>query len=306
MYIKNLNNIPDGLQQCWMYEVSVNSAASAKKLIDLKQKLVISTLDVEILKLLSMFDVAPSEYIARSLGHEDTSVVEKRLQRLIDYHIINAFMLTDGAELKLKDDAILFYTLDVGALIILGHYTDIDVSNYRPENAIMTSTKANKRLMAMDFYFKLKEALGSRLSTFTIDPVLTCGKTKYIPKAYFTIATENGKKGYFLEVARTSEFYELDTVRLSGKLARCSSILNTNAWKKYFDGDTAPTLLIYADTDESLKLCVNIIEANDMTDRTRFCTATSLRKSLDNAFLKYQEGTVKAVKSKSFAKKQSK
>lgn len=306
MYVKNLKNVPDGLQQCWMYEVSVNPTASAKKLVDLKQKRVISALDIEILKLLSMFDAAPAEYISRGLGHENTAVVEDRLQRLVGYHILNAFMLTDGAETKLKDDALLFYTLDAGALIILDHYTDVDVLNYRPESVIMTSTKVNKRLMTMDFYYKLKETLGNRLMTFAIDPVLACGQTKYIPKAYFTIATENGKKGYFLDVARTSEFYELDTVRLSGKLARCSSILNTNAWKKYFDGETAPTLLIYADTDESLKLCANITEANDMTDQTRFCTTVSLQKSLDNAFLKYQEGTVKAVKSKSFAKAQTK
>lgn len=302
MYIKKNEKIVDGLNQCWMYELSINSTASAKKLVELKQRRVIGELDLKILSFLFKFDVASTEYVAKYLGYEDVTPIKQRLDKLSSLHVIDNFMLTDGAEVKIKPDAELFYTLDTGALILLQLYTDLETDNYRLEKLMMTSTKVQKRLSAIDFYLKLRETIGSRLISYEVDPMLTCGNTRYVPRAYFTMNTDKGKRGYFLEVIRFQDFYEVDSTRFAEKLARFDAIVGTNAWKKYFDGETAPTLLILTEDNETALRCADLTETSGLSKDCRFCTNESLEKNLSNAFMKYTDGQLKAVRSKNFAK----
>lgn len=304
MYVKKDDKkIPDGLKQCWLFEISVNGTSSAKRLVELKNKRVILDLDIEILKFLYQYEACPVEYIAKAMGYENLDPIKERLDKLVAQHIINIFMLTDGAEIKYKQDAKAFYCLDSGGVTLLRYFgDDADSLDFKLEDLIMNSTKLNKRLMAMDFYFQLKETIGNKLTLYKVNPILSCGGSKYSPKAFFTIDDGDNKKAYLLEISRYEDSYEGESLRFSEKLSKCDAIVNTNAWKKYFNGKKPPTLLVLCENDEDALNKAQLIETSGLIQSSRICTIESLKNGLETAFIKYEDEKLKPVKTKSFAK----
>ena len=306
MYIKNTDNtIQDGLVQIWKHELLLSSTVSTNKIIDYVQKKVINSLDLKIVNFLYQFDIASKDIIAKHLGYELPDNLDKNLNKLLECRIINCFALCDDSEVKIKDDAKLFYTLDAPALTLIDLYTnEDDALNYKLGDLIMTSTKVNRRMMAGEFYVKLKATLGHRLKWYKRRPLLACAGKKYRPDAMFTINSDSGKKAYILEVVRMEDFYEEGSTRFVQQLSRCDSIINTQAWKKYLsDTATAPSLLIFTDTEQAAKKCADLAETAGLISGYRLTYSERFKSTdLKNAFYKYEDGKLKTVLLKNFKK----
>ena len=290
MYLKQQDGIvvvPADLKQTFENKFTLN--VGKNEIIKMRNNGVITDRDIKIAKFLFQFKFATAEQLAKLIG-SDTSKVNfvNRLEKLVKYRVLNKFMLSEYEEEKIAPDAFQVYCLDLGGCYLLAHYSNEDTSDWYSTTNMKSSEIISKNLLVTEFFIRIMQTCPHKITHFKAEPELRVGKKNIVPSFEMSMQI-NGQKKYFIgEVVRECDL----PVYFREKVAKLESLLETNAWKKYYyDSDTQPILFVFADSDltavESGKLITETSEVRNF----RLSTDERITRELyeTGAFLKYVE-----------------
>lgn len=296
MYLKqgeDISQIREGLKQIFDHNFTIN--VGQKEIIKMKNADVITDRDLDISKFLFKFNFATAEqvhsYLSILAGEEISSVknIKNRLNKLVKYRVLNKFMLTNNPTYeRIKKDALKIYCLDVGGRYLLANYSNEDTSDWYSITNMKTSEIVSKDLAVTKFYISLVSTIPDKVLYFNPRPDIRSGKQNINPS--FDLCIENsGSKSYFVgEIVREYDF----PLNFREKAYKLETLLEGNAWKKYYyDSMTPPVLFVLADSDVTcLEVSQLITETTEMR-RFRLTTDERIEKPLYKlgAFLRYVE-----------------
>lgn len=293
---ENVTHIKEGLKQ--VFENKFNINIGQKEIIKMKNNGVITDRDLDISRFLFKFKFATLDQIHSYLEiiknddeekNSSKSSIKNRLDKLIQYRMINKFMLTeDETAERISPDALEIYCLDLGGRYLLAHYSNEDTSDWYTTVNMKASEIINKNLCVTEFYLSLMKTCPDKVVYFNVEPEVRVGKKNVIPSFDLCIDI-SGNNNYFIgEVVRDFDF----PVLFRDKAFKLESLFESNAWKKYYyDSPTPPVLFIFTDTDvTALEIGKLITETTEMR-RFRLSTDDRIQKPLyeSGAFLKYVE-----------------
>lgn len=294
MYLKkdcDITKISEGLQQVFQNNFTLN--IGKKEIVKMKNDNVLTNRDLDIAKFLFRFRFATLNQIHTFLeisGDESSFFsILNRLNKLVNYRIVNRFMLTKDLTIeKIMPESLEVFCLDLGGRYLLSHYSNEDTSDWYTTENMKDSGIVNKRLSATNFYLSLAKNVRDRLSFFNVEPDVRVGKSNVIPS--FDLCLDMlGNKSYFVgEVVRDFDF----PVYFKDRAFKLESLFETNAWKKYYyDSPTPPVLLIIADSDEIAYEVSKLITSVTEMNRFRVTTDDRIKRPLheEGAFLRYSK-----------------
>lgn len=289
---KNYLKIDGDYKQIFENAFSLNIAQT--EIVKMRDNDTLKDRDLAIAEFLFKFTFATTQQIYRYLNEDvSRSNIENRLNKLVSYRVLNRFILSsDNTNDKIESDALVIYCLDLGGRHLLENYSNLQTNNWYSYFNMKSSQNISKSLVTTEFYLRLKETCGDKVVEFVANPKLRVGKTNIIP-AYQLCISSNGMKKYFIgEIARDDEIPSVFRERLDG----LESLLNTQAWKKYFyDSDLFPSIFIFTSTDNMALECSKMLSAvfdnEDCKNHVlfRLSTQNRIQKVLYEAgsFLKY-------------------
>ncbi|MFF2531555.1 hypothetical protein ACFVS2_21845 [Brevibacillus sp. NPDC058079] len=293
--------IPADLKQTFENKFTPN--ISKIEIIKLKNNNVIRDRDLIIAKFLFQFKFATVEQIYKLLGEESSKVnLKNRLDKLVKYRVLNKFMLSDHEEERIAPDAFEIYCLDLGGRYLLSHYSNEDTSDWYSIINMKSSEIISKNLLTTEFYLRVMETCGSKISHFKPEPELRVGKKNVVPSFEMCMKV-NGQTKYFIgEVVREYDF----PVYLREKAQKLESLLATNAWKKYYyDSGSEPILFVFADSDLTALETSQLIYQTTEIKNFRVSTDERIGRELyeTGAFLKYieEKDVLQEIKAATFA-----
>lgn len=273
------------------------------EIIKMRNNNVITDRDMEITKFLFKFKFATARQIYKLLKIDPANInLKARLDKLVMYRVLNKFMLHDGTHEKIEADALEIYCLDLGGRYLLANYSNEDTNDWTSTVNMKASELIAKNLVVTEFYLRLIETCPEKLVYFKVDPELRVAKKTVMPSFEFALKI-NGQNKYFLgEVVRDYDF----PILFRDKVEKLESLLKTNAWKKYFyDSDSEPALLIFADNDKNALEASKIITETSEIDKFRLTTDERMNRVLyeTGAFLKYvkEENALQEIKAVTFS-----
>ncbi|ADO59520.1 hypothetical protein [Paenibacillus polymyxa] len=291
MYLKQRDEelviVPADLKQTFQNKFTLNIGKN--EIIKMKDNNVITDRDLKIAKFLFRFKFATAEQIHKYLGEESSKVnIKNRLDKLVNYRVLNKFMLSEFEEERIAADAFEIYCLDLGGRYLLSHYSNEDTTDWYSTVNMKTSEIISKNLVVSEFYIRIMQTCGSKIVYFKPEPELRVGKKNVIP-SFEMCMQSNGITKYFIgEIVREYDF----PIFIREKAVKLESLLNTNAWKKYYyDSESEPVLFMFADSDltalETGKLLTETTEIRNF----RLSTDERIGRELydTGAFLKYVE-----------------
>lgn len=304
MYLKkNQWPIPVEMVQMFQYAPSATTSVSERKLAELYAKSIINNEDIEVVKFLYKFAMATPAQIMKALNIENEDTLRQRMNRLIQYRVLNRFMFIQGIETVIQTDAFIVYTIDAGGALLLKHFSmEEDCDNWRIDEILMSAVKVTKRLLVVDFYLRLKEECPTRLRYFQIEPMYMTNKIKIIPRFTFCLEVEGNKLYFIGDVAVEDELITPDGNKMTNKIARFETFLTTGGWKKYFETDNMPALIMLSDVDDAALRMAHVISATEI-GQTRYTTEARFKKPLGRlgAFMKFEDGKLKDAKATIFS-----
>lgn len=292
----NITEIKEGLKQ--VFQNAFTLSIGQKEIIKMKNNGVITDRDLEIAKFLFKFRFATLEQIYsylevlnRNKNEEMSSInnINNRLNKLVNYRILNKFMLTEDLTAdKIAPEALEIFCLDLGGRYLLANYSNEDTSDWYTTENMKASEIINKNLAVTNFYLSLIKTIPDKVVFFTLEPKMNIGKQVIIPSFDMCLKI-GGNNSYFIgEIVRTYDF----PIHFRDKAFKLESLIQSNAWKKYYyDAPTPPVLFLFADSDmtalESSRLMTEATEIR----RFRVTTDERVKKPLYEmgAFLKYSE-----------------
>lgn len=289
--------------QMFQYAPSATTSVSERKLAELYAKAIITNDDIEIVKFLYKFAMATPAQIMKALHLDNEELLKQRMNKLIQYRVLNRFMFVDGVETSITAEAFVVYTIDAGGALLLRHFSmEEDCDNWRIDEILMSAVKVTKRLLVVDFYLRLSEECPTRLKFFEIEPVLTVNKVKIVPRFAFCLEVEGIKKYFIGDVAVEEELITPDGDKMRNKINRFETLLTTNGWMKYYEDESEPVLIMISDVDNASLRMANAISATEIK-QCRYTTEARFKKPLGRmgAFMKYEEGKLKEVKASIFS-----
>lgn len=289
MYLKELKygyDIPANLKQT--FENKFTLTISQNQIVKMKNNGVLTDRDLTIAKFLFQFKFATAEQLFSFLKEDNKKIsLKNRLNKLVQYRVLNKFMLGEFETDRIEKDALEIYCLDLGGRYLLSNYSNLDTNNWYTTVNMKTSELISINLLNVEFFLKLLSSIPEKIEYFKVEPEYRVGKTTIIP-AFELAINENGRLVFFIgEVFRGWDTF-IDTRE---RIERLEGILCTNAWKKYFIGKNPPVLLIFTEDDESAKklgaMFVNMSEGINF----RITTDERFSKEIDNKniFLKFEE-----------------
>lgn len=124
MYLKKDQwPIPVRMVQMFQYAPSATTSVSERKLAELYAKSIITNDDIEIVKFLYKFAMATPVQIMKALRLDNEEQLKQRMSKLIQYRVLNRFILVDGIENAIPSDAFIVYTFDAGGALLLKHFS---------------------------------------------------------------------------------------------------------------------------------------------------------------------------------------
>lgn len=303
MYIKNTENwhvIPADLKQTFHNKFVSNVAKN--EIIKMKNENVITDRDLEIAKFFFKFKFATLNQVYKLLGKE-TSVnsLKTRLEKLVQYRILNKFMLGDTEETHIPMDAFTVYCLDLGGKYLLTNYSNEDTSDWSVIVNMKASEIISKDLLSTEFYLRVRETCTDKLVYFNLNPELRVARKNVVPSFEMCLKV-NGQNRYFIgEVTRQYDF----PLNFRQKAEKIENLLITNAWKKYYyDSDVQPILFIFAEDDIIAKESGKILSETTSIQNFRISTDERIQKVLFEvgSFLKYmpEHQALKEIKAVTF------
>lgn len=295
MYFRNdelLSTIQPGWKQ--VFNTPFTLSVGQKEIIKMKNNEVITDRDLEIARFLFKFRFATLEQVLQYLNYHEapdaqTSMpaLKNRLDKLIQYKVLNKFMLTSDATLeKIAPDAMEIYCMDLGGRYLLAHYSNEDTTDWYTVINMKSSENVSRNLTITGFYLSLLNSAGVNIEYFNVEPEMRVQRKVVIPS--FEIAYNvNGIRTYFLgEVVKDYDF----PVQFRDKAQKLSLLLESDAWKKYcMNALEAPVLFLIADSDQLAGEVARFMsEATEIT-RFRLTTDERMQRNLSDkgAFLKY-------------------
>lgn len=313
MYIKegfNISLIRDEHKQ--VFENKFNINIGQKEIVKMKSNGVITDRDLSISKFLFKFRFATLEQLYRYLDLDSKDEADKplssklniknRLDKLVKYRVLNKFMLTvDIVEDKILPEALEIYCLDLGGRYLLANYSNEDTTDWYATVNMVSGEIINKSLCVTEFYLSLISTCREKIVYFNVEPEIRVAKKNVVP-SFDMCLNINGNKAYFVgEVVREYDF----PVHFREKAFKLESLMESNAWKKYYyDAISPPVLFLFADSDIiSLEVSKLITETTEMR-RFRVSTDERMKRPLydTGAFLKYveEQDALKEIKSTTF------
>lgn len=284
---ESISVIEDDMRQVFHHPFNRN--VYKNEIIKMKQAGSITEEDLAVAKLLFRFRFGTLEQIHEAVGSEkDIGAFYGRLQKLLQYRIINKFMLTFNHDEEIYKDSQMFYCLDIGGQHLLTHFSNAEeVLDWFYIHSIATSEIIANHLVVLETFNAFQRTCPHKISYFRPHPVLRVGTKTMVP-AFEMALLHHGTPIYFLgEVFRKQE---MSTV-FRDKSQKWGQLLNTNTWRKYYghDNDSSPILLaIAADDVTALTASKILYEAGDIK---QFRVSTEERAKMPlyekGAFLKY-------------------
>lgn len=283
----NIYGIKEGYNQVFKNQHTLS--IGHKEIIKMRTVGEITDRDLIITKFLFNFTFATSlqvmEYL--SIEHPEMSTseiaIKSRLDKLVQYRVLNKFKLYEG-ELDpnkryedLTDDALEIYCMDLGGRYLLANFSNEETSNWYTVRTMKISEVIKRELYTTEFYIKLMKSSGPKIKFFNINPSMNIGRQEVIPSFEFCL-DDNGKSLYYIgEIVLDIDI----PVSLRSKVIRLESLLSTQGWKKYYyDADNPPPILLIAESDivalDASKLMYN------STNLRAFRSSTI--KRIDNPF----------------------
>lgn len=288
MYLKNSEKwqiIPSDLKQTFQNKFTSNVAKN--EVIKMKNDGSLTDRDLKIAKFLFKFRFATLEQIHKYLGEESSlNSLRARLEKLVQYRILNKFMLGMIEEDKISPDAFIIYCLDLGGKYLVTHYSNEDTSDWYVITNMKASEIISKDIFATEFYLRVKNTCGSKLIYFNLNPEFRVARKNVVPNFEMCLKI-NGINRYFLgEVVRE---YDMP-LTFRQKAEKIENLLLTNAWKKYcYDSEIPPILFIFAENDILAKDAGKLVSDGTAIENFRLSTDERIQRVLfeTGAFLKY-------------------
>lgn len=276
-----------GLKQKFVNEFNYK-AVNTSVLIKMKDKNTISDRDLEIAKFLFRMRFATLNQIHRYLDCSvNKSNLKNRLDKLVQYRVINKFTLTsiDGSQ----SESLGLYCLDLGGRDLLASFSTELIEDWNTSLNMKSPELVGENLLATELYIRLRETCRENLFSFNLYPSFRCGDKTVVPHFKFTILKDGKRINFIGDIVR--DYHFPDT--FANKAEKFESIINTNAWKKYYrEEDSAPILLVFANEDRNVREAAETIRLFTRLDlkRIRFSTDTRIKEPLGNkgTFLKYE------------------
>lgn len=295
MYIKNdgsnaIFSVSEDLnmKQIFAHPFILNINRNA--IIKMRNDNVITDRDLQIVKFLYQFKFATADQLKRLLGtvgETDHVNIETRLEKLVQYRVLNAFCLGNEHEIKkIPRDAVIVYCLDLGGRYLLANFSNEDVTDWYSGMNMKSANLIGKSLLATHFYIRLQETCPNNVSHFKVEPEMRVGVKSVIPTFEMSM-TINGLKRYMIgEVVREYDY----PVYFRDKAFKLESLLTTKAWMKYYsDGVGEPILFLFTQNDMNAYESAKMLHEATGIPHFRLTTDERMEKTLyeAGAFLKY-------------------
>lgn len=330
MYIKKddtISSITEDLEQVFENKFTIN--IGQKEIVKMRNNGAITDRDLTLAKFLFKFRFATFNQIYRYLeliaileaklgtnskieGEAVETIeissevgIKNRLEKLVKYRILNKFYLADIVEaesVKEKQDALPIYCLDLGGRYLLANYSSEDTTDWYTTVNMKASILVRKSLIATQFYLRILETGSSNMEYFNIEPEMRASNKNIIP-LFDVCFNINNIKSYFIGEVVNS--YDMP-VNFRDRVFKLESLLETNAWKKYYyDSNSSPVLLLIADTDETALEIGRLITGVTEMNKFRITTEERMKRSLHDlgAFIKYvqERDEIQEIRAMTFA-----
>lgn len=285
--VNGFYDIEDDMRQVFHHEFNKN--VYKNEIIKMKQEGSITEEDLRVAKLLFKYRFGTLEQIHEAIGSEKSiNAFHSRLEKLLQYRIINKFMLSYAQDERIQPDAFTVYCLDVGGHSLLTHFSnEDDLLDWFYILNVVTSEIVARNLMVMEAYIAFKRTNPSGLKYFKPMPELRIGRKTMVP-AFEIVFEQKGRPVYFLgEVMRRQDTPQL----FRDKAQKWNQLLKTNTWRKYYghDSEKPPVLLVFTADDVTALSASKVLNETAELDVFRLTTEERIKKPLyeKGVFLKY-------------------
>ena len=284
--VKNFGDIGDDMRQVFRNPFTKN--VYKNEIIRMMNDRELSEKDLTVCELLFQYKFGTLEQLHKaSKTDKSVSGFQNRLNRLIEFRIINEFALTYLREEQeeIPRDAFKAYCLDLGGQYLLTHFgKDENIMDWFYIENIVTSEIVAQRLLIFDFCMPFLINKPAGFKYLTPSPELRVGKRTLIPS--FELCLEkNGRMTYFIgEVSRDQDVYTF----FKGKMYKWNELLTTHTWKKYYnanDDGNEPVVLLMTNGIEAALQASRIFSEIGEISKFRVTTQELLENPL------YESGT---------------
>lgn len=281
--------IEPGYNQIFKNEFTI--MIGQRQIIKMKNSGTITERDLKISKFLFNFIFATDEQIKKYLnilyGNDyNIAAITKRLNKLVEYRILNKFILSKTEGAKETPETLSIYCLDLGGRYLLANYSTEDTADWYSTVNMKASELISKDLATVNFYLSVIKSSKEKLVYFNAHPDVRVGKTNIMPSFEMCIEN-NGNKNFFVgEVVREWDFPTL----FRNRVHKLEELFQTNGWKKYYYDSISPPVLFLLTDSDGLALDVSkLITGTSEFDRFRTTTDKRIERSLSEvgAFLRY-------------------
>lgn len=240
-----------------------NNNIAAQIVVGMRTSGAITDEDMKMLKFLFQAHFATAEMLYRLIKPEcKMEAFEARLEKHVKNRVLNKFALCqyEGAE-QIPDDALCIYCLDVGGKILLSHFSNFNTTNWYTIVNMKCPELITRDLVAGNFLIKLYEDCPEKIKFFKTETTYRIGRSEVIFSFELGLIHDNQLKYFVGEVVRDYDY----PLGIKNKLITFENILNTNAVKKYFAGNTEqPIFIALCENDRNLKESFGLFDEMDI------------------------------------------
>lgn len=295
MYIKKDENFLSGNQELpQIFKNEFNLSVSNNEIVKMYQAKVITPIDLKITKFLFSSIFATVSQIKSFLLKNDEIIpeeeVEARLDKLVQYRVLNKFILSDGLDHdkdEVPKDALNVYCLDLGGIYLIQSFTtETGALSWMSGVNLKCSGLVLKTLFCNEFRLKVLDTLGPTLNYFRSYPKFSNQKTVITPTFDMGIKDGNISKFLICQVFTENDPYNV----YQEQICKMEILLSTNAYKKYYPLPSPPPYIVITDNEYTALEVAKRVEETKIAQITRYTTEERLQKQLSElgAFLKYQ------------------
>lgn len=311
-YFEELIDMPDSYKQVFQNKFTNN--IDKDKIVSEKYDGNITERDIEIVKFLFTCRFATAhqvyEYL-KTINAIDENASENsikiRMDKLISlYRVLNKFMLSSYEASSIEADALEIYCLDLGGKFLLTNFSNAtleDVRSWRPRTANLKMPHAIfKDLQIANFYIKLTDIFGKKLSFFNAYKKVMCEKEPLTLSFDFGIDNDGEIKYFIGHIVRETELIS----KFGEQADKIEALVGGYGWRKYYpETETVPMIFFIADDDYTAQEIAKSVSLRQIT-RYRLTTLERVGGDLSTAFMSYdpQADQLKLGRSSLFIKQE--
>lgn len=270
-----ISKIPNDYRQTFRYPFSVTSV-SKNSVIKMKVDGTLTERDIKIVHFLFKHTFATALQLQKFFGGEyEYQSIKNRLDKLVQYRLINQFSLGEIETERIEQDALMFYCLDFGGKYLVSHFTNEDTTDWFSSVNIQGSDNVARDLMITDFYLQLMDSIPDKVEHFKKNPPMRAGGSNIVPAFEFSYRHGFEKKYIIGEVVRTGEAF----IQFKDKIQKTEPLFTTQAWKKYYvDVERPPALFVVAEDDYTARDAGIVVTNGTEIERFRLTTIERIQQ----------------------------